>query len=91
MIKSMAVQKLSKIRIKRMKKRVISQCLSNRERRKLWREDWELQRVLKSDFRFLTGIYSECIVPDATDDVDSDAKEASRPARDKDDDTFEDF
>jgi hypothetical protein len=39
MMKSMAEKTLSKMRMKRIKKRVIRQCLSNGERKNIWRGD----------------------------------------------------
>jgi len=59
MMKSMAEKKLRKMGMKRMKKRVICQCLGNGERKNLSRGDREPQSVLKFDFPVLTGIYGD--------------------------------
>ena len=59
MMKSMAEKKLRKIGMKRMKQRVIRQCLGNGEGKNLCRGDREPQRFLKFDFLFLTGIYGD--------------------------------
>jgi len=91
MMNSMADKKLGKMGMKRMKKRVIRQCLGNRERKNLWRGDREPQRVLKFDFPFLTGIYCGWFVQDANDEVESDVNEASSFAGDEDDGIFGDF
>jgi len=90
-MKSMAEKKLRKIGMKRMKQRVIRQCLGNGEGKNLCRGDREPQRFLKFDFLFLTGIYGDWFVHDDNDQVDSDVNESSGLAADEDNAIIEDF